>query len=122
MSDLFLLSTSMTFDMRKYRIRVFKEALHQIGNPSYIQLLVNPKAMVVAIRATTQTDDQAHKVSKELMASDNSVEIYSRLFIEKLSEMIGGLDPGFTYRITGTVLPSKQAAVFPLQTIKKADY
>lgn len=122
MSESNLLSTSMTFDTRKYRIRVFKDALHQIGNPSYIQLLVNPKAVAVAIRATGQMDDHAHKVSKDLMASDNSVEIYSRLFIEKLSKMIGGLESGATYRITGVVLPGKQAAVFSLHTIRRVEY
>ena len=45
------LTTTISVDVKKYRIRVFKKALHQIGDPDFIRLLVNPTDMLVAIRA-----------------------------------------------------------------------
>lgn len=32
----------LLIDMKKYRIRIRKQTLHQLGDPSYIQLLINP--------------------------------------------------------------------------------
>ena len=113
--------TTISVDLKKYRIRVYKAALHQIGDPVHIQLLVNPEDMIVAIRAVEHESPggQTHRVSRSIMQSDNSVEIYSRSFIDKLCSIIGGLDPGCTYRIYGTAIPGQKLLVFSLKTIKK---
>lgn len=121
MPDSQIFETGLSIDLKKYRIRLYKSALHQIGDPKYIQLLVNPFRMAVAVRAVESdgAEAQAHKVSSRLMSSSNSVEIYSRAFVEKLCAVIGGLDPKYTYLLSGTVLPEKKLAVFSLKTIRK---
>lgn len=40
----------MSIDTKRGRIRIHKAVLHQLGDPQYIQLLVNPSDMVVAVR------------------------------------------------------------------------
>ena len=116
-------STSISIDLEEFRIRIHKQTIHLLGDPKYIQLLVNPLTMAVAIRPVEKelSGDQSHKVNMSLMNSDNSYEIYSRSFITRLCEVIGGLKDNCSYRLSGEVISSKAAAVFSLKTIKRIE-
>lgn len=116
-------ATSITVDLKKNRIRIFKSTIHLIGDPKHIQLLVSPQNGEVAIRGveTEQPSAQTHKVNQHLMNSDSSFEIYSRDFVTKLCEIVGELEPTGSYRINGRVFPHQNAAVFSLKTIKKEE-
>ena len=118
MNEIQPLTTTISVDLKKFRIRVFKSALHQIGTPDFIQLLVNPDDMVVAIRAVDKehTNDQTHKVSKKMY--NKNVEFYSRAFFDRLCSICGDLEKGSTYRLYGRVYPEQRALLFPLKTIK----
>lgn len=74
----------LSVDLKKNRIRIHKASLHQMGDPPYIQLLVNPERMEVAIRGVNYDAPQvqAHKVSQSKMLSDFSYEIYSMAFVK----------------------------------------
>ena len=113
----------MSVDLKKNRMRFHKTSLHQMGDPPYIQLLVNPDRMAVAIRAVDfdAPQVQAHKVSQSRMLSDNSYEIYSMTFVNKLCSLIGDLDMNYSYRIAGTMFPEKRMAVFSLKTIRRIE-
>ncbi len=110
-------------DMKKNRIRIHKATLHMLGNPSHILLLVNPDVPAVAIKTVVKpsSGDQSHKVSKQTMLSDNSIEIYSQSFIRKLKTVVPSLDEGYSYRMTGEIIQTKDIAVFPLSTLNKID-
>lgn len=110
----------ITIDLKKYRIRIHKSSLHKIGDPGYIQLLVNPANKKVAIRAleTCYSNDESHRVRKQVMASDNSYEIYSRKFMTDLSHLVGKLDKGCCYHLSGCVIESEKLLVFDLNTIR----
>lgn len=112
---------SLCVDLKKYRIRVFKDMLHKLNDPSYIQLLVNPSQALVAIKSTSRetSGNEAHRISERVMKSDNSIEIYSRAFVTALTEVAGNLDSGLSYKLTGTVIPKEQIAVFPLSTLQR---
>lgn len=116
------LPASITIDPKKCRIRIFKGTLHQLGDPDFIQFLVNPKAMCVAIRAVRDLIPpmESHKIIKKTFASSNSVEVYSRPFVFGLCKLIGDLDTNSLYRISGAIIPSEDIAVFPLITITKS--
>lgn len=113
--------TSISIDLKKYRIRVHKGMLHLLGDPGYIQLLVNPDKMMVVIRSLDHelSGDQSHKVNQKQMRSDNSVEFYSRSFVSKLRSVMGNAAEGWSYRIAGTVFPSQCIAVFHLEDRKQ---
>ena len=49
-------------DFKKNRIRIHRNTLRQIGNPEYIQLLVNPDQKMIGIKASCAEDKLAHKV------------------------------------------------------------
>lgn len=114
-------TVSMTVDLKKYRIRIHKASLHFMGDPSYIQLLVNPETRVVAFRAVQLGDEHAHRVNQRLIRSDNSYEIYSYSFIRKLKELVDGLTVGNSYRLTGSIYQADRTAVFPLDSIQRVE-
>ncbi len=114
----------MSFDLKKFRIRIHKSTIHMMGDPQYIQLLVNPEKMTVAVRAMEENEKpgkDAHKVSKQIMSSDNSYEIYSRAFLTKMVEVVGGLEDKVGYRISGVYSSTHKTALYSLQTITKIE-
>lgn len=116
------LTVVISVDMKKRRIRVHKRMLHLLGDPKYIQLLVNPANKSVAIRGVKSSipGDQAEKIKPQSMLADNSYELYSKTFIEKLCAVVGGLEFN-TYRLSGTIVAAYNMAVFSLNTLTKVE-
>lgn len=110
---------TISLDLKKYRIRIYKTTIHQLGDPKYIQLLINPEKMSVAIRAveTAIHNDQTHRVTHHSMAPDNSYELYSQSLMHSIREILPELDDGFTYRAGGQVIPKHHIAVFDLKSL-----
>ena len=111
----------ITVDLKKYRIRLHKSTLHLLGDPPYVQLLINPTAGVVAVKALSRnaSGDSTHRISRKQLLSSNSVEIYSMSFIEKLMQVVPGLQPGHRYRMTGEVVPAEKLAFYSFETLKE---
>ena len=110
----------LSVDMKKYRIRIHKATLHLLGDPPYIQLLINPASSIVALKSVSRSTskDQTHRVPKKTLRSSNSVEIYSKFFIDKLIELVPDLTDGNCYHMTGTIIPSEKMAVFSFKTLR----
>lgn len=110
----------ISIDLKKSRLRIHKASLHLIGDPLYIQLLVNCEAKQVAIRSveSSKFDSAAHKLNPSTMDSDFSFEIYSRPFIEKLRMEFDCFHLGSSYRLTGVVIPEEKMCIFPLSSIQ----
>lgn len=110
---------TISIDLKKSRIRIHKSLLHAMGNPKYIQLLVHPNNKFVAIHAIDKSEpgDQSERITPLDMMAENSFELYSKAFINKLCELIEGLNPECTYRLYGKIVTSHNMAVFPLNTI-----
>ena len=114
----------MSFDLKKFRIRIHKSTIHALGDPKYLDLLVNPIKRLVAVRAhdgTTPKKD-AHRVKQHLMESDNSYEIYSQPFVTKLFQVAGNLEMNCSYRITGEIIHSEKMAVYSLDTVTRIEH
>lgn len=114
---------TIAVDMKRYGLRIHKPCYRMLGEPKYIQLLVNPDEMVVAIRGVERalTRDSIHKINEKRMYSDHSYEIYSRSFVKKLCEVVDGLDEGYSYRLIGEGVPSQKTVVFSLKTLQKIE-
>ena len=110
----------LSVDIKKYRIRIHKATLHLLGDPPYIQLLINPSSSIVALKSVSRSTskDQTHRVPKKTLRSSNSVEIYSKFFIDKLIELVPDLTDGNCYHMTGTTIPSEKMAVFSFKTLR----
>lgn len=112
---------TMSVDLKKYRIRIHRNTLALLGTPKYIQLLVSPSAMMLAIQGTDKRTHFTHRVNLDALHPDNSYEIYSTLFVSKLCSLISDLDVGCTYRLTGELVNDDNTAIFPLSTLQKVD-
>lgn len=117
------LQTQVSIDFKKHRFRIHKESLRLIGDPKYIQFLVNVNKSQVAIRGidSDSRESHAHKVNRTILATDFSFEIYSQSFTEKLRTAFDGFDEQCTYRLTGTVFPRERAVVFSITSKQKVD-
>ena len=115
--------TQISIDLKKYRIRIHKESLHLIGDPKYIQILVNINSRMVAIRAVEsgKVDLQTFKVDQNCINSDFSYEIYSRHFITRLCNEFDCFKKSECYRLTGTAIESERMAVFTIDSLQKID-
>lgn len=116
-------AVTIALDTKKYGIRIHKALFRQLGEPRYIQLLVDPNKGVVAVQTVEKevSGGQSHRIAQKRMQSEHSYEIYSRPFIRKLREVEPSIEDGGAYRLTGSFLPSCKTAVFPLKTLRRMD-
>lgn len=117
------LTATMSIDTKRSRIRIHKAMLHQLGDPQYIQLLVDPNGMAVAVRCvdTPLFGDAVHAVSRKRLCSDFSYEIYSRFFVRKLSSLTSAMGEGHLYHMRGKIMPSQKMALFDLKSLTRIE-
>ena len=101
-------------DFKKNRFRIHKNTLRMLGNPDYIQLLVNPYKNMLAIRCSIREDRLSHEVRLERFPSKNSYELYSNSLAANLLHGNQHLHFGNSYRFYGTLNSSHKIALFCL--------
>ena len=114
-------TTYVSIDFKRSRVRIYKESLHLIGDPKYIQLMVNVDQRLVAIRGIDRDTrgSHAHKINHTKFNSEMCFEIYSQSFVSKLRSAFDGFEGDCTYRLTGTVFPNDRAVVFEISSMQK---
>ena len=110
---------TIAIDPKKSRVRIHKIILHKLGDPKYIQLLVNPNNKHVAIKAVENAapGDQVERITRIAMMSENSIELYSKVFMKKLCKLVDDFDPSCSYRLSGNIISAHNMAIFSLDTI-----
>lgn len=113
-------SAIMTIDLRRSRFRVHKSTLNKMGMPQYVQFLVNPEEMFIAILGSDRplSGGTANNVQQFQLTKD-SVEFYSNTLMSALADMIGTLDFRYSYRVSGEVDIANRVAYFSMKTLKK---
>lgn len=86
---------TIAVDLKKYRIRIHRSTLALLGTPKYVQFLVSPSAMMLAIQGTDKKTAYTHRVNLAALHPDNSYEIYSTSFVNKLCSLVEGLDSAY---------------------------
>ena len=86
-----------------------------LGNPSYIQLLVNPQSGLIAIRRSSSVDHYKHRIRPQFFTSDNCYELTSKLLLDNICSLFDDLDKSHSYRITGTFNQTECIAQFALK-------
>ena len=113
-------SAIMTIDLRRSRFRVHKSTLNKMGRPQYIQFLVNPEEMLIAILGSDRplSGGTANNV-QQFQLTKHSVEFYSSTLMSALVDMIGILDFRYSYRASGEVDVANRVAYFSMKTLKR---
>ena len=121
MCDASKTTTYVSIDFKRSRVRLYKESLHLIGDPKYIQLMVNVDQRLVAIRGIDRDTrgSHAHKINHAKFNSEMCFEIYSQSFVSNLRSAFDGFEGDCTYRLTGTVYPNDRAVVFEVDSMQK---
>lgn len=91
----------LCIDLKKKRIRIHKQTLHLLGDPEYIQLLVNPTAKIIAIKKSYAGDYLAHRIHDYQFTDKNSYELYSANLLRTLQRNSMHWNNNCSYRIYG---------------------
>ena len=104
-------------DLKKNRIRIHKQTLKMLGNPAYIQLLVNPNDARIAIRPSTSRDHLAHHIKQVPKGFKHDNEIYSADFIKALNTISFGWESDHMYRIYGKMNQKENIVYFDIKNM-----
>jgi len=105
----------LCIDLKKNRIRIHKLTLHMLGDPEYIQLLVNPQNSMIAIRKSVNKDFLAHRVRYSKADSRYCYELYSTELLQALRHTNNiHLENNRSYRIYGVINPKECLASFSM--------
>lgn len=74
-------------DSIKRRIRIHKSTLHELGDPSYIELLINPDEKKLAIKSVSHPTQLSHEVNLE-KNKKNCYELYSSILIANIYKIV----------------------------------
>ena len=118
------LTAVLSLDLKRRRIRLHKRTLKKMGDPKYIQFLVNPEEMYLAVLGTDKpmkggTCNRVYSVMNP--GAGTNIEYCSTPLINQLASKIGNLDFRFSYRLTGEVDPNNTVAYFSLSTLRKIE-
>lgn len=98
---------ALLVDLKKYRIRIHKQTLLAIGNPTYILLLVNPEERTLAVICSDRTDPRAHHMTASSIAHKKSFELYSRSLVNSLRDVCSNWLDNQSYRLYGKIIPNE---------------
>lgn len=113
-------SAYMTIDIKRNRFRIHKSTLKKLGEPKYIQFLINPEEMLIAILGTDRplAGGTANKVNL-VRTPNRCVEFYSNTLLDGVLNMIGILDFRYSYRLSGEVDMANRVAYFSMRSLKR---
>ena len=112
----------LTLDPVRNRIRIHRQTIRLLGNPAYVQFLVNPEELYIAVLGSEKPilGGTANKVRLS-DTTQQSVEFYSSILLNSFSEMVGGFDLRFNYHLTGEIDQINRVAYFSLKTVRQQE-
>ncbi len=96
-------------DQRKKRIRIHKTTLKLLGNPKYIQLLINPEQLSLVIRSCERKAPLALKINPKV---GECCELYSTNLVKLFYGICSKWDNVSQYRLYGKLVPDKALVCF----------
>ena len=106
-------SPVVVIDCSRNRIRIHRTALHLLGNPDYVALLVNPTNLTFAI-VPSEKSQISHAVRWERLLSNRCFELYSKPLIQQLCSVCPGWNTSEQFRMTGEYIPVESLIRFNL--------
>lgn len=104
----------ISINFKRNLIRIHKATLNLLGQPEYIQLLVNPDERTIAITKGLCSDKLAHRIYYDRIKKGQSCELYSINLLRNLMTISRQCDINESYRIYGNYFPNYEIARFPI--------
>ena len=105
---------AICIDFKKNRIRIFKDTLHVMDDPAFVQLLINPVKGIICIRRSISEDEYAQRIKWESLNKQDSTEIYSQSLMNELLTLKEEWRDNSSYRIFGTFNMREELVWFDL--------
>ena len=116
---------NLTLDMKRNRIRIYRATLRALGDPAYIQFLINPEELYIAILSSeiplSGGTANRVKIPNSRLDGKLSVEFYSAALLDGIYSIFGVLDREYNYRLTGEIDQVNRVAYFSLRTLKRIE-
>ena len=116
---------NLTLDMKRNRIRIYRATLRALGDPAYIQFLINPEELYIAILGSeiplSGGTANRVKIPNSRLDGTLSVEFYSAALLDGIYSIFGVLDREYNYRLTGEIDQVNRVAYFSLRTLKRIE-
>ena len=109
--------SGIVIDIPRSRIRVHKKTIHSMGDPRFIQLLINPDTRKIGLVCCSKNAYSSIYVDPKIMASRNCFEIHGKLLVERLAELFPNWDSGKCYYIPTSIKTEANDVFFSM-----ADY
>ena len=106
---------SLLIDLKKNRIRIHKSTLHLLGDPDYIQFLVNPDSLSLVIRCSVKADCLAHHIRWNLIGGKQCCDFYSYFLLKSLRDVNCGWEENRSYRLYGQLHEKENLAMFHMK-------
>ncbi len=116
------LVANLTIDLKRNCIRLFKQTVRHLGNPPFIQFLINPEELYIAILGSDKpmAGGTSNKINLN-KPSNCSVEFYSSPLLEGIKRIFGALDYQHSYHLSGDIDQVNRVAYFSLSSLKKVE-
>lgn len=106
---------TILIDTKKSLIRIHKQTLYMLGSPAFIELLINPKTLYLAVRTSEVKTNSGHKINWSMLCGKNSYEIVSKILIVRLINICETLQFKGSYKIIGNYSSDENIACFDLK-------
>ena len=120
MNDTLNVTPTLSLDFNRNRIRFNKSTLRGLGNPAFVQLLVNPDSRLIAVKAVdkAKSGDQTYRMPGKSAVNSHSTEITSQSLMFLLQDTFPELGAGNTCMLMGVIVPSERVALFSTDNVK----
>ena len=115
-----MMETFVSFDLKRYRIRVFVKALKGIGSPQRVCFMISSDGQSLLLAPYEKRDLKSHSVPPQVYQGEGDFKVNSyKLCLFLASKHYWDLNG--TYRIPGKVYPDRYLAVFDLTSARKTE-
>ena len=111
----------IAIDLKQNRIRIHKGSLHLLGNPEYVQFLVNPTKRNLILIPSINSDHLAHHIRWYTDTVQRECCFYSKDLTHEICGLAINWDEDSTYRLVGRYISSNNALLFSLKDSYKVD-
>lgn len=113
----------LTIDLKKRRLRLYKRILRLLGDPDYVQFLVNPEKHFFVVRRGEEKEPGSQKIYWTILNDNRQCcEFYSKYFVERLQLLFSDMYDEQTYRIVGKYNKQRSFIAFDLQDCEPITY
>lgn len=113
---------NLTIDLRRNRFRIYRKTLRYLGNPEFIQFLINPEELYIAILGSDKpiAGGTANRINLNL-SLNCCVDFYSAALMNGIFSIFGVLEHGCSYHLVGEIDQTNRVAYYSLKTLKKIE-